>query len=314
MLSIICPTRGGDHLINWIEYHLNFFEVNLACEWELLLCGDFHNQKIPNLHSKIRIIYGTTFFEKNLKGLRSAQYDNILRIADDDYIVAFDENCISSINEDVIGVVPQTFFSTLDNWLNRLSDQNLRAANSSLAITDHPSADVRIVNYLTPPLPGDNSLFWGIYKKNALIESYEKFAFFYSRHFVASDWAFMANILAKGKIAKASNWRVIRHMTPFATTLSEKSSTLLSSQNELRILEAMPLLPSLVFIRDMIMNDPTKIWRSLVEWNLVRYSQLAKTKNFDEHTALDSLSIINIFQNSKWIENNGDYDLKICLG
>ncbi len=310
MLSIICPTLGGNNLQTWIDYHLNLFTSKTNLEWEIIICCE---RPLPELNSdekRLRFCVGSDFYDRNMQGFRAAKYDFILRIADDDFIIKFDPECISNFGEDYAGVVPKTFFSALQNSSARLSDIGIQPATSLRAEMDNDNADNRIMAYFTPPLPGDNSPFWGIYRKNVLIECYESYEFFYKKQYVASDWALMANILSKGKVARSDDWHVIRHMTPMSKTLAEKITDLGVTQKDFLVLDAMPFLPSLTFIRDFLMKDPSIIWRQLIEWNLIRYSQLTKSPEASV-SSFDQLTIIRLFQEAKWKEINNTFTLTI---
>ena len=73
----------------------------------------------------------------------------------------------------------------------------------------------------------------------------------------------------------------------------------------------MPFLPTLTFIRDFLVEDKTKVWRNLVQWNLIRYTQLEQSGLLTNEDKFDHLSIIQIFQESTWSQDGNDYIFNI---
>ena len=313
MLSIVCLTRGESHLHKWIEYHLSFFELNLNFEWELIICCEKSLENLNINHKNLRFYSGVGFYHRALNGFRKAQYDNILRIADDDYITQFNSGCLIHLKNDYVGVVGNVSFSSLNTWNERRRDENLRNATSNNIIMDAEDGDERLKSFFSTPFPGDNSVYYGIYKKSVLLKCWEGFEYVHDDYYVATDWVYMAQILSQGKVARCNEWNIIRHMTHFSKTLSEKIRKIGYNSKQSDILEVMPFLPALSFVRDYVCVDSKKIWRPLIEWNLIRYAQLSENGHVKPDLQLDSLSIINIFQESRWIDTDTHPRLEVFV-
>lgn len=306
MLSIVCPSRGGSELLEWLIYHLNFFDKKLNFDWELIICVEtgvnFSLPKHPQL--QLLVCEGESFFLRNYTAFCHAKYDLVFRIADDDYVVAFDEKELSRISDEQIGLVPEVLFSTQQMPNQRLSDRNLKFANSNKADLQNKFPDARITNYLEPPLPGDNSCYWGIYKKQVLLDICEQHGNFYREQFVASDWVFMAHLLSKGPVVRALSWTNIRHLTSFQTTMAEKNISSLFDKNYAPILNFLPLLPALTFIRQFIMEDPLVIWKSTNKWHLQKFQQI-QDHHGSESKFMDQLDVLLVSQKTEWVTENG---------
>ena len=313
MLSIVCVTRGDEKIDEWIPYHLDFFENNLNKEWEVLVVSAKRLDKWKNFHPRLKIKESSApGYGRMIQGYEEALYDFVFSIADDDYITNFNSNYIDLFTQqNVIGVVPEVIFSTLNEWSERLEDPNLFFANSSKAKLNAASSDERINTYLTPPLPGDNSPYYGIYRRKAHLASMKEYLWFFDREYIATDWAITLALLSRGAVLKCDGFRMIRHMTPMSETLTQKNLTLKLSVNQSKILKSMPFLPTLTFIRDFLVEDKTKVWRNLVQWNLIRYSQLEKSGLLTNEDKFDHFSIIQIFQESTWSQDGDDYIFNI---
>ncbi|MDA9776178.1 hypothetical protein N9C64_00465 [Paracoccaceae bacterium] len=313
MLSIVCLTRGESHLLKWIEYHLSFFESILPYEWELIVCCEKSLENLNINHKNLYFHPGMGGYHRTLNGFRKAQYDNILRIADDDYITQFNPGSLIHLKNDYVGVVANVSFSSLNTWSERRRDENLRKATSNDIIMDAENGDERLKSFFSTPFPGDNSVYYGVYKKSVLIKCLEGFECFHDDHYVAADWVYMAQILSQGKVARCHEWNIIRHMTHFSKTLSEKTRKIEYNHKQINILEVMPFLPALTFVRDCVCVDSKKIWRPLIEWNLIRYAQLSDNGHVKPNLQLDSLTIINIFQESRWKDKDTHPHLEVYV-
>lgn len=315
MLSIICVCRGDDVIIPWLNYHIKFFEAKLTIPWEIILSSSIDLKDRVISHPNLRLLFSPTSPYSRLRAAMSeARYTYIMRIADDDYL----NDCSINLNAlladpQTIGVVPNLYYSHKSNWIERLSDPFLITPNSVKAELDLELPTERITSYITPPLPGDNGPFYGIYKREVLVQSDLDFGWFFEQGHVATDWAMVIDLLSRGKILRAEQFTLIRHMTPFSKTLNEDPQISLPqlTDNEKIILKALPMLPALTFIRDYILENNQCGWRHLVHWNAIRHSHLRNSSHSENVVDLNFLDIVEIFNFSSW-EHSGSGRFSLC--
>jgi hypothetical protein len=260
----------------WWSIHRDFIEE--ACrqpgfKFEILFLVESDDSviEVPTIMNCLC----STFFEsvgKRLRYLTSwLNSDSVfLPLACDDYLVACDFTGLAELfcPRDVVGVVPLTYWDTIGGEI---------AASSDLSL-EEDDALARISKYLTPPFPGENSLFWGCFKGGAYRSAIQRLAIVDAEQVHAWDWLFMAELLSRGKFASGKNILIkVREREPISKYHAEVASSRMISLEQNPLYSTLKAFEKLFFISDFRVE--------LLSWLIIKFEEqrsLGLINNFSE--------------------------------
>jgi hypothetical protein len=174
LFQIALFSRYASGVNQWWSAHSGFIEE--ACrqpefKFEILFLVERADSAIE-VPTEINC-HCSTFFEsleKRLQYLTSwLNAESIfLPLACDDQLVACDFTGLDEVfsDRDVVGVVPLTYWDNVGGEI---------AASSYLTLDEAVPVE-RIKKYLTPPFPGENSMYWGCFKGGAYRSALQRLA------------------------------------------------------------------------------------------------------------------------------------------
>ena len=223
MISIICFFRDSIESLNWCNE--NSIIINNQIISEVIHFIEKDSEINLKAAPKLRVIYGGNIHQRYIKFSAIDLLGSfiLLSAADDKIISLPDDNFLTSLDSDSIGVSP------FNLWKSSVSS----STSNSLDLRSDSDIE-RYRNYLSPPNPGDNSCFYGIFKKNAFLNSYKMhldiiktFQQLQGSEVIphANDWGLLLTLLKLGKIQKCYDFVIARDETPPSDHITKTNFT-----------------------------------------------------------------------------------------
>lgn len=272
-LDILLVTRGGD-LMNWLNHHISQVRNAGFKDFKILIASEGPISLNPEYSKFIRITQlKSSPYERMTCLLDESNSDFIMVCADDDYWFNLDREELLMLDQSFIGLSPIVYFN-VQNAFKRKKPTEYKVANTSQRNFDSETRKDRLQGFLSRPMPGDNSLYYSIFRSEIYKKCWKNLGDFLGFELIGADWAVTAQLLSHGGLKRCFKTMLIRDLTPMSETLGVSNRILLNLDPE--TISALPLLPTTTFIRDVILNreEKTTISHSLLDWNLFRYSQL----------------------------------------
>ena len=269
-IHLVVFSYSEKQALQWLKRHSIYKPftgpVKLIILIEEALTGASPLKKIANHLAHSLSIYNRVLLLQNLVG----PDDLLIPCASDDTISNLDLFQVSTeFNDPKLGLLaPKTKMGNKYALSNSICNGSFKRETSE-----------QLVHYLTPPLPADNSIFYGVFRFKSWIDCYlwadELVGTGQSSNFHAFDWLFMARVI--DQISKSAGYvktghgifELIRTPNPWSKYHDEYG-------NDFCIATSHPLIP---LIRVLLSEYPSyDLDGPLLSWFNIKVSEMCQLK------------------------------------
>jgi hypothetical protein len=268
----------------------------------LILAYHVHDESISKKDTDLVVQGQTDTLTRFAECLPHVTSNNIMLIASDDIILNMPEAKFFD-DSDFDVLVGRTYFKGRDE---------VYSASVTNLFEPSDDAEFNARSYWNIPSPGDNSIFYSIYRTTVFREHFARFV---NVRFHALDWAWVHILLCSYKIEKSSDLVVLREKTPshLYTSRLQKDFKLSTHSAPEEVIFRNPLTRAFKFI---LLSDESLggcdihfdiISQAWFQWFLVKQKELVLTLSPDENLrrkmfAIDYNYFIKILKESRYEE------------
>jgi len=287
-LKIILTSNRPSFLDAWVSRHEKLFlELMLEVDLTIIITldGIYSNPNLKHIPIIILEMPASSGRLRNLAALNHHESDFVMFAADDDTITAIDCGELHFIDHEVIGILPHTYFLNNNGVLHDANSNNFSASDTD--------TEMRLIKYFSPPSPGDNSIYYGLFSHSSLIEIYTTHCFDLPHELIADDWIVMTRLLLKGSLRRSNNFILLRQMTPWSSTMEARNPKEIYDRCY-KFFDSFPLLPATVVVRSLLTkNKMHRPIQSIFLWNRLKHSQyMSYHRSNSAQFDIDDLSLL----------------------